>query len=180
MSPVIGAVRFAVQDRLQLHSSGDAAGPTYRISPSAGEAGPPTETSRPHILIVDDERDIRRVLRALLEDEGYTVEEAADGAEGLAVIRAGSRRLVVLLDYKMPRMNGAEMLQAVMADHLLDGRNAFIFVTANLPMFSPELLRLLATVSIPVVEKPYSISLLLDQIEQAIGRLQASPSNPTS
>ncbi len=129
---------------------------------------------------MDDEPDIRGFLRGLLEDEGYTVGEAVDGADGLALIRASSRRRVVLLDYKMPRMNGAEMLRAVMADPQLAGRHAFIFVTANLLVFSPELLQLLTAAAIPVVEKPFSISLLLKEIERAIGRLQAVADDPTS
>jgi two-component system, OmpR family, response regulator len=60
-----------------------------------------------HILIVDDEPEVRRLLRWLLEDEGYTIAEAVDGVDGLAQLRASPYRLVVLLDYKMPHMNGA-------------------------------------------------------------------------
>jgi len=119
------------------------------------------------------------MLRALLEDEGYTVGEAVDGADGLAVIRASAHPLIVLLDYKMPRMNGAEMLQAVMADPQLAGRHTFIFITANLLAFSPELLQLLAAAEIPVIEKPFSIAVLLEKIERASGRLQGSPADPT-
>jgi len=118
------------------------------------------------------------MLRALIEEEGYTVSEAVDGADGLAVIRASAHPLIVLLDYKMPRMNGAEMLQAVMADPQLAGRHTFIFITANLLAFSPELLQLLAAAEIPVVEKPFSIAVLLEKIERASDRLQGSPANP--
>ena len=114
------------------------------------------------------------MLRAVLEDEGYTVSDASDGVDGLAAIRASSDRLVVLLDYKMPRMNGAELLRAVMADRQLAGRHAFIFVTANLLAFSPELLQVLTDTAIPVIEKPFSLLLLLDEIERARARLQTT------
>lgn len=147
-------------------------------APSPGPNGEATKTPEGQILIVDDEPDMRRMLRGLLEDEGYTVGEAIDGVEGLAYLRASSRRLVVLLDYKMPRMNGGEMLQAVLADPQIAGRHAFVFVTANLPAFSPGLLQLLHTTAIPLVQKPFEFLALLDEIERAIVRLQSTPDTP--
>jgi CheY-like chemotaxis protein len=127
-----------------------------------------------HILIVDDEPDIRRLLQRLLEEEGYSVAEAVDGADGLAQLRASTRRLVVLLDYKMPHMNGAEMLNAVLADPQLAGRHAIIFVTANLLAFSPQLLQLLQAAAIPIVQKPFHLDTILDEIERASVQLQSS------
>ena len=147
--------------------------------PIPSETGSPPKVSDQHILIVDDEAAIRDMLRGLLEEEGYTVGEAVDGADGLASIRDSSYPLIVLLDYKMPRMNGAELLQAVLANPQLASRHTFIFLTANLVMFSPELLQLVSTVAIPVIEKPFSIKLLLMEINRATGRLQASPIDPT-
>jgi len=153
-------------------------GPDPLESPFPDPDGGPMKISDGQILIVDDEPDMRRMLRGLLEDEGYTVGEAIDGVEGLARLRASSRRLVVLLDYKMPRMNGGEMLQAVLADPQIAGRHAFVFVTANLPAFSPELLQLLNTTAIPLVQKPFEFLALLDEIERAIARLQSTPDTP--
>jgi two-component system, NtrC family, nitrogen regulation response regulator NtrX len=64
----------------------------------------------PSILIVDDEANIRRMLRGLLEAEGYSVTEAADGGAG--VERAVTEDPdVVLLDLAMPRMDGLTALQ---------------------------------------------------------------------
>lgn len=130
------------------------------------------------ILVVDDEPDIRKMLQLLLQEEGYKVSDAADGVIGLARLRASSHPLVVLLDYKMPRMNGAELLEAVMADPELAGRHAFIFLTANLPLFSPALRQLLAAAAIPVIQKPFLISDVLDGIEHAIAGLQSPPDKP--
>jgi CheY-like chemotaxis protein len=59
------------------------------------------------ILVVDDERDIRDAISELLEDEGYEVEEAGDGAEALNKARV-CHPAVVLLDLMMPGMNGWE------------------------------------------------------------------------
>jgi two-component system chemotaxis response regulator CheY len=63
-------------------------------------------------LIVDDSRVIRRVARRILEGLGYFVEEAADGAEAMALCR---NRLpeAVLLDWNMPVMDGLEFLVAL-------------------------------------------------------------------
>lgn len=143
-------------------------------SPSPGADSGLMKAADQYILIVDDEPDVRRMLRRLLEDEGYTVGEAANGVEGLAQLRASPRRLVVLLDYRMPHMNGAEMLNAVLSDSQLARRHAILFVTANLLAFSSELLQLLKTETIPVIQKPFQLDEILDEIERASARLQSS------
>src|SRR5215212_5068224 len=56
--------------------------PARRAAVRPREATPAAVTRPAHVLVVDDEPAIREVLRALLEDEGYVVDEAADGAEG--------------------------------------------------------------------------------------------------
>ena len=65
----------------------------------------------PSILIADDEPAIRRVLREILEFEGYDIAEAADGDEALAKAREGAD--LILLDIKMPKRDGMEVLQAL-------------------------------------------------------------------
>jgi DNA-binding NtrC family response regulator len=67
----------------------------------------------PTILIIDDERAIRNVLKDILTNEGFKVEEAADGEEGLKKFQASSFD-VVLCDIKMPKLDGIEFLQKVM------------------------------------------------------------------
>ncbi|HZP24069.1 MAG TPA: response regulator, partial [Terriglobales bacterium] len=67
-------------------------------------------TSLGSVLIVDDEAAIRESLDTLLEFEGYSVEVAGDGAEGLARIAERPFDLV-LLDFAMPERNGIEILR---------------------------------------------------------------------
>jgi len=62
------------------------------------------------ILIIDDERSIRNVLKDILSNEGYKVEEAADGEEGLKKFTSVNYDLV-LCDIKMPKLDGLEFLQ---------------------------------------------------------------------
>lgn len=57
------------------------------------------------ILVVDDDPDIRDVLMAILEGEGYEVVTACDGLDGLATLKAESPDLMVL-DLLMPKMDG--------------------------------------------------------------------------
>jgi DNA-binding NtrC family response regulator len=64
----------------------------------------------PHILIVDDEKAIRKSLREILEYEKYTVDEAADGAEAIEKIKEIAYDLV-LCDIKMPKFDGMEVLE---------------------------------------------------------------------
>jgi len=66
-----------------------------------------------HILLIEDEEPIRRVMKRILADENkdYTVEEAVDGKQGLAMIKAHNYDLV-LCDIKMPNKDGIEVLQA--------------------------------------------------------------------
>lgn len=61
------------------------------------------------ILIIDDERSIRNVLKDILSNEGYKVDEAADGEEGWKKF-SSTNYDVVLCDIKMPKMDGIEFL----------------------------------------------------------------------
>ena len=66
------------------------------------------------VLVVDDERHIRTVLRGYLEADGYSVSEAADGEAALAAFRADPPDLV-LLDVMLPGIDGLEVLRQLRA-----------------------------------------------------------------
>ncbi len=84
-----------------------------------------------HVLVVDDDRAIRETLRLALEDEGYAVLEAANGLVALELLRSHVVPMVVLLDLRMPRLDGIEVLREVVGSAELSGRNAYALVTAN-------------------------------------------------
>lgn len=69
-------------------------------------------SSRGHILVVDDERSIRRLLRMYLVEAGYTVAEASDGQSALDQVRLGGIDLV-LLDLMLPGVGGLEVCSRV-------------------------------------------------------------------
>ena len=70
-------------------------------------------TGNGRVLVVDDEPDIRRVVRIMLEKAGYDVLEAEDGQAAINVINTGENRLMldaVLCDMRMPKINGVEAM----------------------------------------------------------------------
>ena len=105
---------------------GAGAAPGGCRGPPAQAAGPPPGLMRPtpsranyptvaHVLIVDDEVNIRRVLAAMLKREGYEATASADGEQALAVL-AKTPVDVVVTDLVMPRMGGMDLLKRVSAD----------------------------------------------------------------
>src|SRR5450755_136292 len=89
-------------------------------------AGREETASLGSVLIIDDEAAIRESLQTLLELEGYDVDTASDGAEGLVRISEHPFDLV-LLDYALPDRNGIEILQDI-RDR--DSELAVIMITA--------------------------------------------------
>jgi DNA-binding response OmpR family regulator len=67
---------------------------------------------RGRVLVVDDDADIRNLVRELLERQGYVVADAANGREGLRAFYAGAPDVVVL-DVGMPEMDGYETLERI-------------------------------------------------------------------
>lgn len=76
------------------------------------EAATAAEANAPRILIIDDDRAFRVGTGALLEDEGYEVEAAAGGDEGLAKLREDDFEMV-LLDLKMEGRSGLSVLEEI-------------------------------------------------------------------
>ena len=72
------------------------------------------------MLVVDDNPDIRMMLTALLEDEGYSVATAANGREALRYLRqCAEQPRLILLDLAMPIMTGWDFLDEQRSDPLL-------------------------------------------------------------
>lgn len=64
-------------------------------------------------LVIDDETDVRRVLSTMLARLGHDVREAGDGRRALDMLRDGPRPDLVLLDWRMPDMDGLATLKSI-------------------------------------------------------------------
>jgi len=78
----------------------------------------PTVTlgAAPIVLVVDDDEDLLAVLRDVIEEEGYRVSTACDGEAALALLEADETPCMILLDLKMPGMDGGEFRRRQLAN----------------------------------------------------------------
>ena len=67
-----------------------------------------------HLLIVEDEKHQRELYAMELEDEGYTVDQAANGKEAVEMVKAHKYDLVIM-DIRMPEMDGIEALGKILS-----------------------------------------------------------------
>lgn len=88
--------------------------------------GPSVSGAQLHILVVDDDENLRRLVAAYLEKEGYRVTEAADGRSALAEIRDSMPQLVVL-DLMLPGLSGLEIAKQIRAK----GATPILMLTAR-------------------------------------------------
>jgi excisionase family DNA binding protein len=79
-------------------------------------SGPGRPARGPLVLLVDDDEQVREVVRVNLEMEGYTVREAGNAEDGLAALEEDVPD-VILLDVMMPQVDGWEMLRRVQERH---------------------------------------------------------------
>jgi CheY-like chemotaxis protein len=119
---------------------------------SSNEKGSPV--SKPTVLIVDDSGTVRHLLRSWLQEADYTVIEASDGIQGLDHLRRSETPLVVVLDYEMPGLDGYEVLQHAVAEHLLPPRFAYVVSSSFQGRFPPAFNDLLRQMGIQLLPKP--------------------------
>ena len=124
-------------------------------------------TSPGSVLIVDDEAAIRESLQTLLEFEGYTVDIASDGAEGLTRI-ADNPFDLVLLDFAMPDRNGIEILQDIRER---DAELPVIMITAYGTV--ENAVNAMQAGATNFIQKPWDNEKLLADVRAAVGRRRA-------
>jgi CheY-like chemotaxis protein len=123
------------------------------------------------VLVVEDDKDTRDVLRIVFEDEGYVVAEATDGLKALEVLRASASSLVVVLDLDLPQLDGIQLLRMVAEDASLAARHAFILLTAVSDKRFQEAKAVCAEFMVPVIAKPFELDSVLGAMDAAVHRL---------
>ena len=124
------------------------------------------------VLVVDDDPELRSLLREAREAEGYEVFEATEGSAALDLLRRSPQRFVVLLDYLMPRVGGKQVIQLVSQDAGLSRRHAYILMTARSRLSLP--VEVVNTLALSVVRKPFELDDLFGTVAEAQKRLEAS------
>src|SRR5216683_2434564 len=123
------------------------------------------------VLIIDDEAAIRESLETLLELEGYSVESAATGDEGMA--RIGDRPFdLVLLDLALPDRNGIDLLADL---HLHDPQLSVIMITAYGTV--ENAVKAMQAGATNFVQKPWDNEKLLADVRIAVARHRAEEEN---
>ena len=118
-----------------------------------------------HILVVEDEQTLRRIVVEALERAGYDVVAAGDGEEGLRLFEACHADLVVA-DIMMPRMDGFEMVRRMRARY---PDTLFLFLSAR--SGAEDVVEGFRTGGHDYLRKPFAMSELLVRIEALISRL---------
>src|SRR5216683_6560198 len=135
--------------------------------------------SRPHvqnsvsgsILIIDDESAIRESLETLLEFEGFSVESAETGEDGL--VKLGDRPFdLVLLDFALPDRNGLEILADIRSR---DPQLAVIMITAYGTV--DNAVRAMQSGATNFIQKPWDNEKLLADVRAAVARRHAEEQN---
>ncbi len=129
------------------------------------------EADRLHVLVVDDDEQVRGTLVKLLDQEGFAPHGVANGMEAFAAIETTDFR-VILLDIRMPRLGGMAFFQQL-EERLPKLAGRVIFVTAF--AHSAEIAGFLRHSGQPVFEKPYDTDRLMEAVRVVASRRDSFP-----
>ncbi len=119
------------------------------------------------ILIADDDPGIVRLLKLLVEREGFLVDVARDGSEAVEKIENGSY-VLMLLDLQMPRFNGFDVVEFLRQR----SKRPVVLVITALPV--SQLAKLDPRVVHAIIRKPFDVELLASIISSTAGMMHRS------
>jgi DNA-binding response OmpR family regulator len=123
------------------------------------------------ILVVDDEDDILKLLRKILESEGFAVVDARDGEEALKRVREARPSLVVL-DLNLPKIDGFEVCSRIKRDPELKAIPVIMLTAAYDKVEHAE--KGLSLGADEYVVKPFLREVLLHNINRLLARARAA------
>lgn len=133
--------------------------------------------TRPAVLIVDDDAEIRDLARNALREAGYATLEAADGVAALDILQTHADPLVVLLDILLPQLDGAALLGIVARNHHMALSNAYVLMTGKPIVAFPVLRRLATDLDAIILPKPFDLPRLLEAVERAATKVTLAHSS---
>ena len=125
-----------------------------RSEPSETDENAPGRGAGLRVLLVDDDDDTRELLRFVLAQDGYLVDDVQDAESALEHLRKGGYRLVVT-DYDLPGKTGGQLLRQATVERLLEGC-AMLVVTAH---SDPD-----DVGAAPVIHKPLDVEAFRRQV----------------
>jgi two-component system, cell cycle sensor histidine kinase and response regulator CckA len=145
--------------------------PVHAGKPDALEAKPVTKTEKPRdlwgsgrILIVEDEDMVRAVAERALARQGYVVETACDGEEGITLFAEGKRYDLIVSDVVMPNMDGPAMARKLRAQY---GDVRILFMSG----YAEEQLRQSINLdNVFFLPKPFSVQQIAEAVRDALAK----------
>ena len=149
------------EDLDAMFAEGRIAAPLLKTAPAKAPLSKPRART---VLVVDDNKDYRELVKHLLTVNHYTVLEAGNGEEALTVINSLSPDLA-LVDFNMPKMNGYELIQEVRSNFDTRKMRIIMFTGAS----NRQHLKTLNMDISDFLEKPVSNAKLLESVAKAFG-----------
>ena len=113
------------------------------------------------VLVIDDSRAVRTIIRSILREMNLDVVEAGNGQEGIDRLRDSANIDLVLVDWNMPVMDGLEFIIAVRADKVYDPVRIVMVTTET---ESSQISRALAAGANEYVMKPFTKDVLVAKL----------------
>ena len=126
----------------------------------------PSSLKRPQLLLVEDDRGVRDAIEDYLEDEGYCVLSANDGEQALSILEGLTDPCLVVLDVRMPVMDGVEFMRQFRARPWLKHHRLVLMSASEL---APELTSAPGVVGL--LQKPFELERLLSLVQSEVAAL---------
>jgi len=118
------------------------------------------------VMVVDDEKNIMRVMQMLLELEGYKVIEATDGQTALKKLRTDPLPDLALIDMFMPKMSGRQLCEEIRKDNKLKNIKVMFVTVADFSETGKDILKKLKVVD--YIQKPFNNEDLIRRVKKAL------------
>ena len=122
------------------------------------------------ILIADDDPAIMRLVKTIVEKEGYTVLTARDGKEAYKILQTGDSLTAAIFDVVMPYIQGTELVRYMQSDKKLMKIPVIMMTAEQNPRLSSESFAAGAVAFLP---KPFTTSQLITMLQMCIQRSQS-------